>query len=89
MTGKISIVFRVSPLDEETDIKEVESKVRSITKEGLLWGDSKIEPVFGDIKLLKILAVIDSSVSVEDIEQEISDFDDLVQSVTCENMSLI
>ncbi|EAL67153.1 elongation factor 1b-related protein [Dictyostelium discoideum AX4] len=81
MTGKISVVFRVSPWDEETDIKKVEERVRSISKEGLHWGDSKNESVFGDIKVLKILAVIEPSVSVDEIEQEISDFDDLVQVI--------
>lgn len=36
--AKSSIVLEVKPWDDETDMKEVESKVRSICTDGLLWG---------------------------------------------------
>jgi elongation factor 1-beta len=38
--------------DDETDLKELEEKVRSISIDGLVWGSSKLVPVAFNIKKL-------------------------------------
>ena len=40
--AKSNIVLDVKPWDDETDMAEVERKVRSIEADGLLWGAGKI-----------------------------------------------
>merc|ERR1712183_126310 len=41
VTAKSSILLDVKPWDDETDMAEVESNVRTIECDGLLWGASK------------------------------------------------
>jgi elongation factor 1-beta len=41
-------------LDDETDMKELEKSVRSIEKDGLVWGASTLVPVGFGIKKLQI-----------------------------------
>lgn len=36
--GKSSVLLDVKPWDDETDMTKLEEAVRSIKKEGLLWG---------------------------------------------------
>jgi translation elongation factor EF-1beta len=36
--AKSSIILDVKPWDDETDMKEMEAIVRTITMDGLLWG---------------------------------------------------
>jgi len=68
--------------DDKTDMKAVEDHVRSIVLDGLVWGPSKLETVAFGIKKLQIACVIeDDKVMTEDIEDKITAFDDLVQSV--------
>lgn len=38
LIAKSSIVLDVKPWDDETDMKEMEAKVRTITMDGLVWG---------------------------------------------------
>merc|ERR1712183_28722 len=42
VTAKSSILLDVKPWDDETDMAEVESNVRTIECDGLLWGASKL-----------------------------------------------
>lgn len=59
----------------------LEAAVRSIEKDGLVWGASKLVPVGFGIKKLQInLVVEDEKVSLEDLENEIQEFEDYVQS---------
>ena len=41
MIAKSSIGLDVKPWDDETDMKKLEESVRSITMDGLLWGQCK------------------------------------------------
>lgn len=41
LIAKSSIVLDVKPWDDETDMKAMEEKVRTIVKEGLVWGACK------------------------------------------------
>ena len=67
--------------DDETDMKELEASVRSIEKDGLVWGASKLVPVGFGIKKLQINFVVeDEKVSTSDLQEEIEELEDYVQS---------
>lgn len=67
--------------DDETDLAALEASVRSIEKDGLVWGASKFVAVGFGIKKLQInLVVEDDKVSLEELEEEIVGFEDYVQS---------
>jgi len=71
----------VKPWDDETDMKELENAVRSIEKDGLVWGASKLVPLGFGIKKLQInLVVEDEKVSLDELQEEIAEFEDFVQS---------
>jgi len=79
---KSAVNFDVKPYDDETDLKLMEEKVRSIQLDGLEWKASKLVEVAYGIKKLVITAhVVDDVASTEDIEDRIREFEDIVQSV--------
>lgn len=79
---KSSIVLDVKPWDDETNMEDMEKAVKSISCEGLIWGQSKFVPLAYGIKKLQIGCVIeDDKVSVDWLTEEIQNFEDLVQSV--------
>jgi translation elongation factor EF-1beta len=62
-------------------MKELEAAVRGIEKEGLTWGGSTLVPVGFGIKKLQINLVIeDDKVGLDDLQEEIAEFEDFVQS---------
>jgi len=72
----------VKPWDDTVDIKEIEKSVRSITMDGLVWGPSKILPVAYGVNKLQIGCVIeDEKVSTDILEEEMTAFEELVQSI--------
>ncbi|KAG9510553.1 hypothetical protein GZH46_00896, partial [Fragariocoptes setiger] len=78
--AKSSVIIDVKPWDDTTDLKEIEKHVRSITKDGLVWGASKTVPLAFGVSKLQIVAVIeDAKVSVDDITEQIEEYE-LVQS---------
>lgn len=82
LIAKSSIVLDVKPWDDETDMKEMEVKVRSIQMDGLVWGASKLVPVGYGINKLQIMCVVeDEKVSVDLLVETIQEFEDFVQSV--------
>jgi len=82
LIAKSSLVLDVKPWDDETDMTELERSVRSIEQDGLLWGASKLVPLAYGIKKLQISAVIeDDKVSVDELEEKITSFEDLIQSM--------
>jgi len=63
-------------------MKELETLVRSIEADGLIWGASKLVPLAYDIKKLQINCVIDDDkISTDFLEEEITEFDNFVQSM--------
>ncbi|XP_027563238.1 elongation factor 1-delta-like [Neopelma chrysocephalum] len=79
-TSQISRFF--SQWDDETDMAKLEECVRSIHMDGLLWGASKLVPVGYGIKKLQIQCVVeDEKVGTDILEEEITKFEDYVQSV--------
>jgi elongation factor 1-beta len=79
--AKSVVTMDVKPWDDETDMKALEEAVRGIEKDGLLWGASKLVPVGFGIKKLQITLVVeDEKVSLDELQEEIADFEDYVQS---------
>lgn len=80
--AKSQVLLDCKPWDDETDMKAMETAVRSIQMEGLVWGASELKPVGFGIKKLSILStIVDDLVSVDDLTEKIEAFDDFVQSV--------
>uniref|UniRef100_A0A1A7Y0F8 Elongation factor-1, delta, b n=1 Tax=Iconisemion striatum TaxID=60296 RepID=A0A1A7Y0F8_9TELE len=80
--AKSSILLDVKPWDDETDMAKLEECVRSVQADGLLWGTSKLVPVGYGIKKLQIACVVeDDKVGTDLLEEEITKFEDFIQSV--------
>jgi len=62
-------------------MKELEANVRGIEKDGLVWGASTLVAVGFGIKKLQInLVVEDEKVSLDELQQQIEEDEDHVQS---------
>lgn len=62
-------------------MKALEESVRGIEKDGLVWGASKLVAVGFGIKKLQINFVVeDDKVSLDQLQEEIDEFEDYVQS---------
>jgi translation elongation factor EF-1beta len=82
LIAKSNVILDVKPWDDETDMKELEKCVRSIKRDGLLWGVSKLVPVGYGINKLQISSVVeDEKVSIDELTETIQEFEDYVQSV--------
>ncbi|XP_061550186.1 elongation factor 1-delta-like isoform X2 [Phycodurus eques] len=82
LIAKSSILLDVKPWDDETDMTKLEECVRSVQMDGLLWGASKLVPVGYGIKKLQINCVVeDDKVGTDILEEELTKFEDFVQSV--------
>ncbi|KAI9796469.1 MAG: Translation elongation factor 1 beta [Piccolia ochrophora] len=79
--AKSIVTLDVKPWDDETSMKELEEHVRAIEKDGLVWGASKLVAVGFGIKKLQINLVIeDEKVSVDELQGQIEEDEDHVQS---------
>ncbi|KAM9307629.1 elongation factor 1-delta isoform 2-T2 [Gastrophryne carolinensis] len=82
LIAKSSILLDVKPWDDETDMAKLEECVRTVQMDGLLWGSSKLVPVGYGIRKLQIQCVVeDDKVGTDMLEEEITKFEDYVQSV--------
>ncbi|XP_034410608.1 eukaryotic translation elongation factor 1 delta a (guanine nucleotide exchange protein) isoform X2 [Cyclopterus lumpus] len=82
LIAKSSILLDVKPWDDETDMGKLEECVRSVQMDGLLWGAGKLVPVGYGIKKLQINCVVeDDKVGTDILEEEITKFEDYIQSV--------
>lgn len=82
LIAKSNIVLDVKPWDDETDMNKLEECVRSVQADGLLWGASKFVPLAYGIKKLQITCVVeDDKVGTDFLEEEITKFEDVIQSV--------
>jgi elongation factor 1-beta len=80
-TLKSAIIIDVKPWDSETDMKALEEAVRAIQIEGLEWKASKLVEIGYGIKKLQISChVVDDIVSVDDVQDQIQQLEDMVQS---------
>jgi len=80
--AKSNIMLDVKPWSDETDMKELERLVRSIEKDGLKWGASKLQEIaYGITKLVITCVVEDDKVGTDFLEEQICGFEDHVQSM--------
>ncbi|XP_076173064.1 elongation factor 1-delta [Ptiloglossa arizonensis] len=82
LIAKSNIILDVKPWDDETDMKAMETEVRKIETDGLLWGAAKLVPLAFGIHKLQISCVVeDEKVSVDWLTEKIQEIEDFVQSV--------
>lgn len=82
LIAKSNIILDVKPWDDETDMKQMETEVRKIKTDGLLWGAAKLVPLAFGIHKLQISCVVeDDKVSIDWLTEEIEKNEDFVQSV--------
>merc|ERR1712235_215780 len=90
LIAKTSVLLDVKPWDDETDMDAMLAAVKSIEMEGLLWGANKLVPVGYGINKLQVMCVVeDAKVSIDELQEKISDFEDFVQSVDVAAMNKI
>ncbi|KAG6810523.1 hypothetical protein H0H92_011469 [Tricholoma furcatifolium] len=79
--AKSLVTLDVKPWDDETDMVALEAAVRAIEQDGLLWGASKLVPIgFGIKKLQMTLVVEDEKVSTDELQEQIQEIEEYVQS---------
>jgi len=79
--AKSVVVLDVKPWDTETDLKALEEKIRGIEMEGLEWKGAELKPVAYGLKKIMIMChIVDTQVSVDDLQDKIGEFEDDVQS---------
>ncbi|BCR97360.1 translation elongation factor 1 subunit beta [Aspergillus luchuensis] len=79
--AKSLVTLEVKPWDDETNLEEMEANVRAIEIDGLVWGASKFVTVGFGIKKLQInLVVEDEKVSLDELQAQIEEDEDHVQS---------
>ena len=80
--AKSLVTMDVKPWEDTTDLADMESCIRGIEMDGLVWGSSKLLPIGYGIRKLQIsCAIEDAKVSIDSVEEIIVGFEDLVQSV--------
>merc|ERR1712033_138349 len=88
--AKTSVLFDVKPWDDETDMEAMKKACVSIEMDGLLWGASKLVPVGYGINKLQIMCTVeDDKVSIEELSEKMTEFEDFVQSVDVAAMNKI
>merc|ERR1712142_1159298 len=90
LMGKTSVLLDVKPWDDETDMDKMLECCKTIEKDGLVWGAHKLVPVGYGIKKLQVMCVVeDEKVSIDELCEQIQEFEDYVQSVDISSMSKI
>merc|ERR1711944_263165 len=90
LIAKTSVLLDVKPWDDETDMDKMLECAKSIQKEGLVWGAHKLVPVGYGIKKLQVMCVVeDEKVSIDELCEQICEFEDFVQSCDVAAMNKI
>merc|ERR1711872_1037362 len=90
LIAKTSVLLDVKPWDDETDLDKMLECCKSIEKDGLVWGAHKHVPIGYGIKKLQVMCVVeDEKVSIEELTEQIQEFEDYVQSCDVSSMSKI
>jgi len=74
------VLYEVKPLDDETDLDKLAARILEIKMDGLFWKtEYKKEPIaFGIYKLVIGVTVEDEKVSVDELQEKIESFEDMV-----------
>ena len=79
--AKSIVTLDVKPWDDETDLEAMVANVKAIEMEGLVWGAHTFIPIGFGIKKLQVNVVVeDDKVSLEDLQNQIEEDEDHVQS---------
>jgi translation elongation factor EF-1beta len=79
--AKSNLTLDVKPYDTETDMAELEKKIRTIEIEGLKWlGGTLIDVAYGIKKLRIMCQLVDVLVNPDSVREEIEKFEEEVQS---------
>ena len=79
--AKSIVTLDVKPWDDETDLDELLANVKAVEMDGLVWGGHQFIAVGFGIKKLQINCVIeDDKVSLDDLQEQIAEDEDHVQS---------
>merc|ERR1711926_22572 len=90
LIAKTSVLLDIKPWDDETDMDAMLKAAKSIEKEGLVWGAHKLVPVGYGINKLQLMCVVeDEKVSIDELQEQIAEFEDYVQSCDVSSMSKI
>merc|ERR1711881_437916 len=90
LIAKTSVLLDIKPWDDETDMDAMLKAAKTIEKDGLVWGAHKLVPVGYGINKLQLMCVVeDEKVSIDELQEQISEFEDFVQSVDISAMSKI
>ncbi|XP_006888632.1 PREDICTED: elongation factor 1-beta-like [Elephantulus edwardii] len=90
LVAKSSILPDVKPWDDETDMAKLEECFRSIQADDLVWGSSKLVPESYGIKKLQIQCVVeDDKVGTDELKEQVTAFEDYVQSMDVAALSKI
>merc|ERR1712242_520349 len=90
LIAKTSVLLDIKPWDDETDMDKMLECAKTIKKDGLVWGAHKLVPVGYGIKKLQLMCVVeDEKVSIDELCEQIQEFEDYVQSVDISSMSKI
>merc|ERR1712206_33517 len=82
LIAKTSVLLDCKPWDDETDMNKMLKEIKTIQMDGLVWGASKLVPVGYGINKLQIICVVeDDKVSIDELSEQIAEFEDFVQSV--------
>ncbi|KAE8134466.1 hypothetical protein BDV38DRAFT_273490 [Aspergillus pseudotamarii] len=85
---KSLVTLEVKPWDDETPLDQLLANVKAIEKDGLVWGAHKwVEVGFGIKKLQISLVVEDDKISLDELQEEIQEDEDHVQSTDIAAMS--
>jgi len=90
LIAKTSVLLDIKPWDDETDMDAMREAAKTIMKDGLVWGAHKLVPVGYGINKLQLMCVVeDEKVSIEELCEQIAEFEDFVQSCDVASMSKI
>merc|ERR1712113_537401 len=90
LIAKTSVLLDVKPWDDETDMDKMLKEIKTIQMDGLVWGASKLVPVGYGINKLQIICVVeDEKVSIDELQEKITDIEDYVQSCDVAAMNKI
>merc|ERR1712215_480677 len=82
LIAKTSVLFDVKPWDDETDMDKMLEVCKSIEMDGLLWGGNKLVAIGYGIKKLQLMCVVeDAKVSIDELQEKMTEFEDYIQSV--------
>merc|ERR1712241_637794 len=90
LIAKTSVLLDCKPWDDETDMNKMLKEIKTIQMDGLVWGASKLVPVGYGINKLQIICVVeDEKVSIDELQEKITDIEDYVQSCDVAAMNKI